>query len=63
MRNVHMLLVEKPKWRKPCRRPSHRYKRNIKMEHKEIGRENVDWIIVDRETNQWQFAVNMVMNL
>jgi hypothetical protein len=52
MRNVHILFVGKRKWRKPCRRPRCRYKGNIKMEHKEIGWETVNWISVDWEASQ-----------
>ena len=63
VRNMHTVLVEKPKYKKPSRRTRCMYKDNIKMEHKAIGWETVDWISVDQEATQWQFAVNIVICL
>ena len=39
------------------------YKDNIKMEHKAIRWETVDWINVDQEATQWQFSVNIIICL
>jgi len=33
------------------------------MNHREIGWEDVDWIHLTQDRNQWQAFVNMVMNL
>jgi hypothetical protein len=36
---------------------------DIKMDHKEIRHEDVDWIPVAQGRIQWQALVNMIMNL
>jgi hypothetical protein len=43
-RNVHRLLVEKPERKRPLGRLRWRWMNNIKMDHREIGWGNVDWI-------------------
>jgi hypothetical protein len=35
----------------------------LKKNYKEIGYEDVDWILLLQERDQWQFMVNMVMDL
>jgi hypothetical protein len=36
---------------------------NIKMDLREIGWEDVDWMHLAQDRHQWQALVNMVMNL
>jgi hypothetical protein len=33
------------------------------MDFREIGWEDVDWMHLDQDVDQWQALVNMVMNL
>jgi len=44
-------------------RPRCRWEDNIKMDLKEIGCEDLDWIEQKQDRDQWQALVNMVMNL
>jgi hypothetical protein len=44
MRNAYIILVGKPKEKRPLRRPRLRWKNTIKMDLRETGREGVDWI-------------------
>jgi hypothetical protein len=46
MRSAYKVLVRKPEGEKPLERPSCRWEDNIKVDLKEIGFENVDWIHV-----------------
>jgi hypothetical protein len=36
---------------------------NIKMDLKEIGGDDMDWIGLDHDRDQWRALVNAVMNL
>jgi hypothetical protein len=36
---------------------------NIKMEHKEVGQEGIDWIHLAQDRNKWRALVNTVMDL
>jgi hypothetical protein len=36
---------------------------NINVDHKEVGREGVDWIHLAQDRDQWQAIVNTVMNI
>jgi hypothetical protein len=40
-----------------------RWKDNIKMDLREIGSEDVDWIHLAQATDQWRALLNTVMNL
>jgi hypothetical protein len=42
--------------------PRRRYEDNIKMEGREIGMEDVDWIYLVQDRDQWQSILNSVMN-
>jgi hypothetical protein len=41
----------------------HMWKDNIKINHKEIVVENVDWIALTENMDQWEALVNMEMTL
>jgi hypothetical protein len=41
---AYNILVGRPEGRRPLGRPRHRWKDNIKMDLKEIGCGDVDWI-------------------
>jgi chlorite dismutase len=36
---------------------------NIKMDLREIGLGDMEWIVLDQDRDQWRALVNMVMNL
>jgi hypothetical protein len=43
-RNAYRRLVGKPEGKRPLGRPRHRLVNNIKMDHREIGWDGMDWI-------------------
>jgi hypothetical protein len=45
------------------RRRRHTWEDNIRWEHKEIGWEDVDWMHLAQDWDQWWALVNTVMNL
>jgi hypothetical protein len=51
-RNAYRALLGKPEGEKLLRRPSHRWEDNVKMDFKETGWEDGDWIDLahDRDT-------------
>jgi hypothetical protein len=44
MRNACKILFGKPEGKRPLRRPKRRWEDNIRMDLKETGWEDVDWI-------------------
>jgi hypothetical protein len=44
MRNAYKILVGKSEGRRPLGRPSCRQEENIRMDHRDVGWECVDWI-------------------
>jgi len=40
--------------KKPLRRPRQRWEDNIEMNHKEIGWEDVEWMHLAQDREQWQ---------
>jgi hypothetical protein len=56
-------LVGRPEGRRPLGRPRRRWEDNIKMDLREIGFGNVDWIHWDQDRDRWWALVNTVMNL
>jgi hypothetical protein len=63
MRNVYKILVRNPEGKRPLGRPKHRWEVNIKMDVREIGLENVDWIHLAHDGDRWWAFVDMVMML
>jgi hypothetical protein len=59
MRNAYNILVGKPEGKRLFIRPRHRYR----MDLKEIGCENMDWIHLAQDRDHLMVLVNMVMNL
>jgi hypothetical protein len=62
-RNVYRILVEKPEGKRPLRRPRRRLVDNIKMDLREIGWVDMDWIDLAENRNKWRVLVYTVMNL
>jgi hypothetical protein len=53
----------RPEGRRPLGRPRRRWEDNIKMDIREIGFGDVDWIHWAQDRDRWRAPVNMVMNL
>jgi hypothetical protein len=56
--NAYMILVGKPNGKRPLGRP-----RCIKMDLREIGWADTDWIDLAQDRGQWRILVNTVVNL
>jgi hypothetical protein len=59
----YRILVGTPEGKRPLGRPRRRWVDNIKMDHREIGWDGMDWIDLDQNRDQWRALVNTVMNL
>jgi hypothetical protein len=60
---AYKILVGKPKWRRPRRRPRSRWKDNIRIYLREMGLEVVYWINLAQDSDQWRALVNTLMYL
>jgi hypothetical protein len=63
MRKVYKILIGKPERKRPLRRPSHGWEDIIRMDLREIGLEDLDWIHLAQDRVQWQAFVNVIMDL
>jgi hypothetical protein len=54
MRYAYKVLVGKPERKRQLGRPRRRFEDNITMNLRKIGWENVDWIHVPQDRDQWQ---------
>jgi hypothetical protein len=61
-RNAYRILVEKPEGKRPLGRPRRRWV-NIKMDLRQIGLDDMDWIDLDQDRDKWRCLVNTVMNV
>jgi hypothetical protein len=62
-RKVYKVLVAKPKGKRRLRRLRHRWEDGIKVDHRQIGWEGMEWIYMAEDRDQWQALVNTVMYL
>jgi hypothetical protein len=62
-RNAYRILVGEPEGKRPLGRPKLKWVDNIKMDLREIGWDDMDWIDVAQNRDQWRVLVNTVMNL
>jgi hypothetical protein len=62
-RKVYKVLVGKPEGKRPLGRPSRRWEDGIRMDLREIGLGDVDWIGLTQDRGRWRAVVNAVMNL
>jgi hypothetical protein len=62
-RNAYRLLVGKPEGKRPLGRPRRRWVDNIKMDLREVGWRDADWIGLAQDRNRWRSLVNSVLNL
>jgi hypothetical protein len=63
LRGAYNILVGRPEERRPQGRPRRRWEDNIKMDLREIGFGDVDWIHWAQDRVRWWAFVNTVMNL
>jgi hypothetical protein len=61
--NAYRILVGKPEGKRPLGRPRRRWVYNIKIDLSETGWDDVDWIHLAQDRDQWRAFVNTVMNL
>jgi hypothetical protein len=61
--NAYRILVGKPEGNRPLRRPKCRWIDNIKMDLRERQWEDMDWIDLAQERDQWKALVNTVTKL
>jgi hypothetical protein len=61
-KNAYRILVGKPEGKRPLGRSRRRWLDNIKMDLKERGWDDMDWIDLALDRDQWRALVNMVIN-
>jgi hypothetical protein len=57
------MLVGKPEEKGPLGRCRHILENNIKVDIRDIGCENIDWIDLPQNREQWLVRVNTIINL
>jgi hypothetical protein len=63
VRGAYSILVRRPEGRRSLGRPRRRWEGNIKMDLREIGFGDLDWIHLAQDSDRWRALVNTVMNL
>jgi hypothetical protein len=63
VRGAYNILVGRPEGRRPLGSPRRRWEDNNKMDLREIGFGDVDWIHWAQDRDMWRALVNTVMNL
>ncbi|KAJ4444379.1 hypothetical protein ANN_06171 [Periplaneta americana] len=61
-RNAYRVLVVRPEGKRPLRRPKHRWEDNIKMDLREVGYDDRDWINLAQDRDQWRAYVRVAMS-
>ena len=62
-RDAYRFMVGRPERKRPLERPKHRWEDNTKIDLKEVGWGDMDWIDLAQETDRWRVFVNEVMYL
>jgi hypothetical protein len=62
-RGAYRVLVGRPEGKRPQGTPRRRWEDNIKMDLREIGIDEANWIQLAQDKVQWRACVNTVMNL
>jgi hypothetical protein len=62
-RGVYRVLVGRFESKRPLGRHRRRWEDNIKMDLREIGIDETNWIQLAQDRVQWRACVNTVMNL
>jgi hypothetical protein len=63
MRKAYRILVHKSEGKRPLGRLRRRWEDNIKIDLRKIGWEDVDWIHLAQDREDYRAFVTMVMNL
>jgi hypothetical protein len=61
-RNVYNILVGKPEGKRLLGRPRRSWVGNIKIDLREIGWGDMNWISLAHDRDQWRVLVNTLMN-
>jgi transcription termination factor 2 len=62
-RGFYRVLVGRTEGKRPLGRPRRRWKDNIKVDLRETGIDEANWIQLAQDGVQWRACVNRVMNL
>jgi hypothetical protein len=62
-RKVYTVLAGKPEGKRLLGRPRRRWEDGIRMDLREIGLGDVDWIQLAQDRDRWRAVVSAVMNL
>ncbi|KAJ4431801.1 hypothetical protein ANN_20406 [Periplaneta americana] len=62
-RNAYRVLVGRPEGKRPLGRPRRRWEDNIKMDLREVGYDDRDWINLAQDRNRWRAYVRAAMYL
>ncbi|KAJ4435460.1 hypothetical protein ANN_18076 [Periplaneta americana] len=62
-RNAYRVLVGTPEGKRPLGRPRRRWENNIKMDLREVGYDDREWINLAQDRDQWRAYVRAAMNL
>ncbi|KAJ4429655.1 hypothetical protein ANN_21856 [Periplaneta americana] len=62
-RNAYRVLVGRPEGKRPLGRPRRRWEDNIKMDLREVGYDDREWINFAQDRDQWRAYVGAAMNL
>jgi hypothetical protein len=62
-RNAYRILVRKPEGKRSLGRSRRRLPDSIKIDLREIGWDDMDWIDLAQDRDQWRALVYTVMNL
>jgi hypothetical protein len=63
MKNTYSILLGISDGKRPVGRLRRRWEDNIRIDLSEIRWEDVDWLHLTQDRDQWRAVVNMVMNL
>jgi hypothetical protein len=61
--NAYRILVGEPGGKRPLGRPRRRWVDNFKMDLRDIGWDDMDWIVLAQDTDRRRALVNTGMNL
>ncbi|KAJ4426768.1 hypothetical protein ANN_26567 [Periplaneta americana] len=62
-RNAYRVLVGRPEGKRPLGRPRRRWEDNIKMDLRDMGYDDREWINLAQDRDQWRAYVRAAMNL
>ncbi|KAJ4428135.1 hypothetical protein ANN_24149 [Periplaneta americana] len=62
-RNAYRVLFGRPEGKRPLERPRRRWEDNIKLDLREVGYDDRDWINLAQDRDRWRAYVRAAMNL